>query len=166
MRQPIKQASVSPFHHSNTWISTSLPFIEKMVNANVISFFLLITGAIVSCYALPSPKLDFKEFRHFSNSFDNAFKEPKKFIKKLSMVEDSVMTYVVGGMIISVPSSMSENPHLDILYSLLLAQLGSNKAYNRNSQVQQWLGKFCKTYFGMETSTPLVLYQWVELLLQ
>ena len=134
-----------------------------MVNISVMPCILLIMGAIACCHALLDPKLNFKELvkstkvRHLPHP---PHKPSVAGVKGTSVQStDSLSTYVVGGMIILVPSNMSEALCLDILYSLLFAQLEGDSDYNRNSQAVHWLSSYASSLADQSwlgTVEPLV----------
>ncbi len=107
---------------------------------------MLIAGAAVGVYALPNPNTNFKEIEPLTNlvdSFDLGIgsEELENGVKELQvqLSDDSVKTYMVAGMIISVPSTMSDDLRQDVLYSLLLTLFGSDFKFSRNTQLQQWV---------------------------
>ncbi len=51
----------------------------------------------------------------------------------------SMKSYVVAGVILTIPSNMTEQTRQDVLYSTLFAQLAADNSSNRNTQFQQWL---------------------------
>lgn len=57
----------------------------------------------------------------------------------------SVLAYVNSGMIITIPSTLSDQLRQDVLYSLLLSQLAANFKYSRTNQLDQWLQYYQST---------------------
>ncbi len=51
----------------------------------------------------------------------------------------SMTSYVVAGVILTIPSNMTEQTRQDVLFSALFAQLAADNSSNRNTQFQQWL---------------------------
>ena len=51
-------------------------------------------------------------------------------------------SYICGGIIITFPSSVSDQQRQDALYSFLLLQLATDKQFNRMTQLKDWLKNF------------------------
>lgn len=57
--------------------------------------------------------------------------------------------YVVAGMIVVVPSNITEQVRNDVLYALLYAQLEADRQANRNSRFPTWLDEYFGVYYGI-----------------
>lgn len=51
-------------------------------------------------------------------------------------------SYICGGIIVTFPSSVSDQQRQDALYSFLLLQLAADKQFSRTTQLEDWLKNF------------------------